>query len=54
MLTKTGTNLNPWMEFKSDDKKEVRLAVMKFLLCRIEGFDKKELKPENKIITKHE
>ena len=54
MLAKTGTNLNPWIEFKSDDKKEVRLAVMKYLLCKIEGFDNKGLKCENKIIIKHE
>ena len=36
------------------DKKEVRLAVMKYLLCKIEGFDNKGLKCENKIIIKHE
>ena len=41
MLKKTSTSLNPWIEVNTDDKKKARLAVMNFLLCRIEGFDKK-------------
>lgn len=54
LLEKSSTPLNPWIEIKTDDKKAARLAVMKYLLCRIEGFDSKGLDSENKVIIKHE
>lgn len=54
LLEKSSTPLNPWIEIKTDDKKVARLAVMKYLLCRIEGFDSKGLDSESKVIIKHE
>lgn len=38
---------------KTDDKKEERLAVMNFLLCRIEGLKIDGVKAESNIIIKH-
>ena len=54
MLAQTATALNPWIEIKTDDKKKARLAVMNFLLCKIEDFDKRDLISNSDVIIKHE
>lgn len=38
MLTQTSTEKSPWIEVKSDNKREARIETIKYLLGRIEGF----------------
>lgn len=49
MLKKTSTEKSPWIEIKTDDKKEARLETMKYILRKIDGFN---LEAKFKIDTK--
>lgn len=53
LFAKTSTTTNPWFEVRTDDKKEARLAVMKLLLCQINGFDCKSLVADDECLIKH-
>lgn len=53
LFDKTSTTNNPWVEIKTDDKKDARLAVMRYLLSSIEGFDPKEINLNDKITFIH-
>ena len=46
MLQETSTENSPWVEIKTDDKKEARLETMKYILRNVEGFES-ELDLEN-------
>ena len=50
LFDKTGNKINPWVEVKTDDKKDARLAVMSFLVNHL---NKVEV-PSNEFIIKHE
>lgn len=39
MLKETSTEKSPWIEIKTDDKKEARLETMKYILRKIDGFN---------------
>lgn len=41
MLNETSTVKSPWIEVKTDDKKEARLETMKYILKSVEGFESK-------------
>lgn len=51
MLKKTSTEKSPWIEIKTDDKKEARLETMKYILGKVDGFDQTtKLKMDNEIV----
>lgn len=54
LFEKTGTKENPWIEIKTDSKKEARLAMMRYLLCNIKGFDPKGTTADDEVIIKYE
>ena|SRR5690606_12817373 len=54
MLQETSTEKSPWIEIKTDDKKEARLETMKYILNRVEGFESKlDLGNDEEIIKIH-
>lgn len=54
MLQETATENSPWIEIKTDDKKEARLETMKYILNRVEGFESElDLGNEEEIIKIH-
>lgn len=51
MLKETSTKKSPWMEIKTDDKKEARLETMKYILRNVEGFSSElNLKNDDEIV----
>src|SRR5690606_12375620 len=51
MLKETSTEKSPWIEIKTDDKKEARLETMKHILQNVPGFSA-DLKFKNEEIVK--
>lgn len=49
MLTGTSTEKSPWIEIRTDDKKEARLETMKYILRQVPGFktDKEYVNSDN-------
>lgn len=41
MLNETSTEKSPWIEIKTDEKKQARLETMKYILKLVEGFESK-------------
>ena len=51
MLKKTSTGKSPWIEIKTDKKKEARLETMKYILQNIDGFSSElDLKNDDEIL----
>jgi len=51
MLNETSTEKSPWIEIKTDEKKEARLETMKYILQNVEGFvSKLSLKNDSEIV----
>lgn len=54
MLKETSTEKSPWIEIKTDDKKEARLETMKYIFNHISGFKSQtEIVNSNEILVKH-
>lgn len=54
MLKETSTAKSPWIEIKTDDKKEARLETMKYILANVPGFSpQEELINSNQILNVH-
>lgn len=54
MLRDTSTEKSPWIEIKTDDKKEARLETMKYILNNVPGFNSsKKFVNSNEILKKH-
>src|SRR5690606_18765033 len=52
MLEETSTENSPWIEIKTDDKKEARLETMKYILQNVPGFSSDlKLKNDEEIVT---
>lgn len=54
LLEKTGTKLNPWIEIKTDDKKIARLAIIDYILNKVEGFNFDKIEQESEVLIKHD
>ncbi|MEH6307601.1 polyphosphate kinase 2 [Olivibacter sp. CPCC 100613] len=52
MLKKSGTEKLPWIEVRTDNKKEARLEVIKYALSHVAGFSDKQLPEVNKDLIK--
>ena len=50
LFDKTGNKINPWVEVKTDDKKDARLAVMSYLVNHLNNVELST----NEFIIKHE
>ncbi len=51
MLDKTSTEKSPWVEIKTDNKKEARLETMKYILQNVTGFGSNiKLKNDERIV----
>lgn len=54
LFAKTSTSSNPWIEVKTDEKRDARLAVMKYILSNVEGFDAKDITAVYEITKIHD
>ena len=53
LFDKTGNKINPWIEVRTDDKKEARLAVMQYLVNRLGNYIE-QLYSTSESIIKHD
>ena len=54
MIKETSTDDLPWIEIKTDSKKEARLEAIKYVLENVPGFKpSKKLKNKKKIVNIH-
>lgn len=51
MLKETSTEKSPWIEIRTDDKKEARLETMKYILGKMDGFNQEsKFKMDSEIV----